>query len=109
MATYQPTHAHTGHHHAHGPTKSAWDYWRRAIVGVLTGIVAGFIITFLARWLFGFDNLWVSQVYWSVCTTLAGLGFIIGIGCFDYWLGWAAGKPFYDRAMRLRALVAPLR
>ena len=92
MATYQPTHAHTGHHHVHGPTRSAWDYWKRAIVGVITGVVLGFIITFLARWLFGFDGLWASQVYWSVCATLAGLGFIIGIGCFDWWWDYLRGR-----------------
>jgi len=31
---------------------------------------------------------------------------LVYAGLLNQCLGWAAGKPFYDRAMRLRALVA---
>ncbi len=91
MTTHQPTHAHPGHAH-HGAAKSTWDYWKRAIVWTVGGVAAGFAIVFLARWIFDFENLWVPQVYWSVCASLAGLGFIIGIGCFDWWWAYMRGK-----------------
>lgn len=32
---------------------------------------------------------------------------LVYAGLLNQCLGWAAGKPFYDRAMRLRSLVAP--
>ena len=34
---------------------------------------------------------------------------LVYAGLLNQCLGWAAGKPFYDRAQRLRSLVAPLR
>ncbi len=34
---------------------------------------------------------------------------LVYAGVLNQCLGWAAGKPFYDRAQRLRSLVAPMR
>jgi hypothetical protein len=34
---------------------------------------------------------------------------LVYAGVLNQLLGWAAGKPFYEKAQRLRGLVAPLR
>jgi cytochrome c oxidase subunit 1 len=54
----------------------------------------GFGITVIVRWLEG----WHPIVEWDVVTvtatlTAAPLGFLAGIGGFDYWMRWAIGSP----------------
>lgn len=101
MATHAPTHAPVSHGHHHGPSVPLWHWWKRAIVGVLTGIVAAFALVFFFRWIFGFDELWAPQVYYATAASLAGLGFVIGIGCFDWWFAYLRGKKvdFEDHSM----------
>jgi cytochrome c oxidase subunit 1 len=93
MATHAPTHAHTGHGHGHhGPPVPLWHYWRRAIAWTIGGGLLGMALVFLGRWLFGFDDLWNPQAYWTAVASLAGIGFVIGIGCFDWWWAYLRGK-----------------
>ena len=55
----------------------------------------GFAIALVAavRALYGYDPV----LDWTAITTVAliamPLGFIVGIGCFDYWFRWASGAP----------------
>jgi cytochrome c oxidase subunit 1 len=67
--------------------------WYRAALGpiigfgVATGLVTG------ARALYGFHPTldWTAIV--TVAMVACPLGFLLGIGCFDYWLRWASGAP----------------
>jgi cytochrome c oxidase subunit I len=92
MATYAPTHQHPGHHHHHLDPRPLSYWWKRAFVWTTLSFAAGMGIVFLARSIFGLDPLWQPQVYYSVAISLAGLGFVIGIGCADYWWRWMRGK-----------------
>jgi cytochrome c oxidase subunit I len=92
MATHAPTHHQAGHGHHHHPPKPLWHWWKRAIVGTMVGTVAAMAIVFSLRWIFGFDALWAPQVYYATIASLASLGFVIGIGCFDWWWAYLRGK-----------------
>ncbi|MFN8110230.1 MAG: cbb3-type cytochrome c oxidase subunit I [Thermoleophilia bacterium] len=93
MATFAPTYAHpdSGHGH-HAPPKPLWYWWKRAIVWTLSGAITGLALVFLLRWAFGFKDLWEPQPYWAAIAGLSGMGFVIGIGCFDWWWGYLTGK-----------------
>src|SRR4051794_8748650 len=88
-------HGAEGHGHDHGgPRRSIWlrGSWVRAIwlAIVLPLIVIG--ISLAIR-----DSLGWRPVNAQVVSTLAlifsGLGFTIGIGCFDAWWGYLIGAP----------------
>ena len=55
------------------------------------GIGAG--ITVLVRWLEGWDPIWNGSVITTVELTTVPLGFLAGIGGFDYWVRYAVGSP----------------
>ena len=81
------------------PPTSGWRYltrpgWVRAIWMTALFFGLGFGLVVLLRWWAGWDPL----VDWQVITvvailTAAPLGFLAGLGSFDYWLNWALGKP----------------
>ena len=54
----------------------------------------GFGITVFARWAGGWEPVLLEEplvlISWLVA---APLGFLAGIGCFDYWVYYALGKP----------------
>jgi len=93
MATHAPTHAHTdnGHGH-HAPPKPLWHWWKRAIVWSICSALAGVALVYFFRLVFGMDPLWQPQAYYTAITMLAGIGFVIGIGCFDWWWAYLRGK-----------------
>jgi len=91
MATHAPTHAPAGHGH-HGEVKPLWYWWKRAIVGTMVGTVFAFAVMFFFRWAFGFDELYKGQPYAAAIATFASLGFVIGIGNFDWWWRYLRGK-----------------
>ncbi len=56
------------------------------------GVLLGMLVPFLFRLLFGMDPLWEHQVYVATMALGGGLGFIAGIGCFDWWFRWLTGR-----------------
>ncbi|HWH45627.1 MAG TPA: cbb3-type cytochrome c oxidase subunit I, partial [Thermoleophilaceae bacterium] len=67
--------------------------WWRALIGTLIAAAFGLGLTVLCRALYGFDPLFDADAIVTVCLISAPLGFLVGIGCFDYWFYWAAGRP----------------
>ena len=47
----------------------------------------------LVRWLEGWDPVWHGHVQVAVALVTIPLGFLAGIGGFDYWLRYAIGSP----------------
>jgi cytochrome c oxidase subunit 1 len=99
MATHVPSRSGTpiphgagGGHAHHSDPRSLAHWWVRAFWGTVLGALFGFAVVFLLRWAFGLDPLWEKEVYVAVVATLAPLGFLIGIGCFDWWGRWIVGK-----------------
>ena len=68
-------------------------WWRRAIVSSVVGVLFAFLLVFMVRAIFGLDPLWQGNVVATVAGFFGGIGFLYGIGCFDYWLTWAKGRP----------------
>ena len=86
-----------GHGHAHGggPTRSVWlrgSWVRAAWVTVLSACIGFYGVELVRSWLFGWPayNQGVSDVFMML---LGGVGFTIGIGCWDYWWGYLIGRP----------------
>src|SRR3712207_29280 len=67
--------------------------WWRALLG--TVLMAAFCLglVVLARSLYGYEPLMDWDAIVTVMLIAAPLGFLVGIGCFDYWFYWASGKP----------------
>ena len=68
--------------------------WYRAFLGVVLGFALGTGIVCLIRSLYGWDPVF----QWNAVITVGALiaapfGYLIGIGCFDYWFRWASGAP----------------
>src|ERR671921_367222 len=68
--------------------------WYRALLGSVAFFGIGMGIVVAARALYGWDPL----LDWDAIITVGALiaapfGYLIGIGCFDYWFRWAAGAP----------------
>ena len=68
--------------------------WYRAALGTVGGFAFGMAIVVVVRSLYGWDPV----VDWNAIITVgalvaAPLGYLVGIGCFDYWFRWASGAP----------------
>src|SRR5215207_9232260 len=68
--------------------------WYRAALGVVIAFGLGMGIVVAVRALYGWDPLFD----WDAIITVGALvgapfGYLIGIGCFDYWFRWASGAP----------------
>jgi cytochrome c oxidase subunit 1 len=92
MATHAPTHSHPGHHAHHVDPRPLSYWWKRAAVWTVGAILFAFALVWLLRNAFGNTPTWEPQVYNAVAATFGALGFLIGIGCFDWWWGWIRGK-----------------
>src|SRR6266567_5986810 len=68
----------------------------RAFLFLLIGIAFSFGLDVLVRALYGHDNyrhfIDVDSIL-IVSLLAAPLFFLVGLGAFDYWFYWAAGKP----------------
>jgi cytochrome c oxidase subunit 1 len=68
--------------------------WPRALVGALLGGLIGFGIVIGLRAAAGLEIFQTRQTGYPhlIVPAITGpLGFLLGIGCFDYWLRWATG------------------
>ncbi len=92
MATYAPTHSHPAHHHHHLDDRPLSYWWKRAFVYTTVFIGAAFAIVWFLRSVFGLTPTWEPQVYYAVAASLGSIGFVFGIGCFDYWGRWILGR-----------------
>ena len=95
MATHAPApapaHAPGGGHVHHEDPRSVGYWWTRALLGALGGVLFSFLLVFLLRATFGFEPLWDGAIYGGVAGLVAGVGFLWGIGCFDFWIHWSRG------------------
>src|SRR6201982_850848 len=66
--------------------------WYRAILGILIGFGFGFGLDVAIRALYGWPGINTDALVTVELITVP-FGFLIGLGCFDYWFRWAAGAP----------------
>ncbi|MQA74760.1 MAG: cytochrome c oxidase subunit I, partial [Solirubrobacterales bacterium] len=68
----------------------------RGALGSVLGAALGFGLVVALRAISGLEIFQTEQTGYPhlIVPAITGpLGFLAGIGCFDYWLRWAAGKP----------------
>jgi cytochrome c oxidase subunit 1 len=86
-------------HAAHAPPPDERSVWMRpnllraAWVAVLFFGIGMYLVVGL-RWLLGWDPIYD----WTIITLVGALvaapiGFLLGLGTFDYWLYWISGRP----------------
>ena len=70
--------------------------WPRALLATFLGGALGFALVVALRAISGLEIFQTEQTGYPhliVPALTAPLGFLAGIGCFDYWLRWAIGSP----------------
>src|SRR5919199_3518126 len=65
----------------------------RAGLFIVLGIAFSYALSIGLRALFGFDPLLDGESVLQIALIATPLFFLVGIGAFDYWFYWAAGKP----------------
>src|SRR3954453_206562 len=73
----------------------------RAFLFLFLGVVFSFVLIAVVRELYGFSTFDSHDLVtikardaWLLVSMIAGpLFFLVGLGAFDYWFYWAAGKP----------------
>src|SRR6476661_4080877 len=67
--------------------------WYRAILFIVLGIAFSYAITIGARAALGYDPVVQAESIVLIGMFALPLAFLVGLGCFDYWFYWAAGRP----------------
>jgi cytochrome c oxidase subunit I len=70
--------------------------WPRALIGAVLGAGLGVGLVAALRAIAGLPIFQTEQTGYPhvvVAAILGPIGFLWGIGCFDYWLRWATGAP----------------
>jgi cytochrome c oxidase subunit I len=67
--------------------------WWRALAFTLLGVAFSYALTIGARGLLGYDPLLDGESVLRISLIATPFFFLIGLGCFDYWFHWAAGRP----------------
>ncbi len=67
--------------------------WYRVVVGVPLAYLLAMGIVVAVRALYGWDPLLDMTAVTTVSLVAMPLGFLVAIGCFDYWFRWASGAP----------------
>ncbi len=67
--------------------------WWRALAYTVGGVVFSYAITIGLRALFGYEPLLDGEAVLATALLATPLFFLVGLGCFDYWFYWAAGRP----------------
>ena len=68
----------------------------RAILGLILGAAFGFGLVVALRAISGLEIFQTEQTGYPhvIVPAITGpIGYLIGIGCFDYWFRWASGAP----------------
>jgi cytochrome c oxidase subunit 1 len=90
--------AHAHDHHAAPPAPTGLRRltspgWLRVLWVTPLFIGLGFALVVLIRWASHWDPLWKGSVIITIQLVMAPLGFLVGIGGFDYWAHYASGRP----------------
>src|SRR5919112_1300813 len=64
----------------------------RAALGTALGVAVSYVIIFIVRSWYDLDPVIDGFAVLELALFLAPIGFLIGLGAFDYWFYWAAGK-----------------
>ena len=100
MTHVETEHGAAPHHAPPAPQRTGWRRWvfgagwPRAfwMTWLFFGIGAGIVVFF--RWLGGYDPTWDWEPIIVVgALTTAPIGFLAGLGAFDYWLYYLSGRP----------------
>src|SRR6476661_6810057 len=67
--------------------------WYRAILFIVLGIAFSYAITIGARAALGYDPVVDGEAILTVALLATPFFFFVGLGAFDYWFYWAAGRP----------------
>src|SRR5215204_5425229 len=67
--------------------------WYRAIPFLLLGIAFSYALTLGLRAALGYDPVLDGEAVLTVSLLAAPMFFLVGLGAFDYWFYWAAGRP----------------
>jgi cytochrome c oxidase subunit I len=67
--------------------------WWRSLLGLVVGGLFGAGLVVLVRALYGWDPLFDGNAITTVALISAPLGWLVGLGVFDYWFRWASGAP----------------
>jgi cytochrome c oxidase subunit 1 len=67
--------------------------WWRALAYIVLGIAFSYGLSIGARALFGYDPLLDGESVLRISLLAVPFFFLVGLGCFDYWFYWAAGRP----------------
>jgi cytochrome c oxidase subunit 1 len=67
--------------------------WYRALAYIVLGVAFSYGLSIGARALFGDDPLLDGESVLRIGLLAVPLFFLVGLGCFDYWFYWAAGRP----------------
>src|SRR3954465_7242046 len=67
--------------------------WYRAALFIALGIAFSYALSIGARGALGYDPLVDGEAILSLALTLTPFFFFVGLGAFDYWIYWAAGRP----------------
>jgi cytochrome c oxidase subunit 1 len=96
IETHAPTNGHS--HHAPPPRPTgihrftAPGWWRALWTTPFVGFL-GVGLVCLIRWLAHWHPVWYAQPIVTVATVTFPMGFLIGIGAFDYWAYYFSGRP----------------
>jgi cytochrome c oxidase subunit I len=67
--------------------------WWRALEYSILGVAFSYGLSIGARALFGYDPLLEGESVLRIGLIAVPFFFLVGLGCFDYWFYWAAGRP----------------
>jgi cytochrome c oxidase subunit 1 len=94
------TNGHNGHdgHHGPPPPRTGWRRWtgpgwlRVIWMTPLIGFI-GIGITCAIRWAADWAPVWYAPPLITVATITFPIGFLAGLGAFDFWLYYSSGRP----------------
>src|SRR6187200_1115391 len=67
--------------------------WYRAVLFIVLGIAFSFAVTIASRALLGYEPVVDGEANLQIALLVTPLFFFVGLGAFDYWFYWAAGRP----------------
>ena len=70
--------------------------WYRAVLFVVLGVATAYMLDMGLRRAFDVTPVLSGEAVLQIALLITPLFFLVGIGCFDYWFYWFAGKPVVD-------------